>query len=433
MRNEQSRKSVVFVTGGRIGTRISPRPPQSFRLSFSSQNSLFSHNMTNRGRNPSLDAPPDFQSAGYTLIRQALIAQKPGDENDLDDEGAARQLLDAWEEERQTRQAAWDEAAAEGERERAEAEAERLREEDEMRKGEEKKRKTKFPTLILGTLPQKDSGFRPDRKAITRLENLEFVELWFFTFAGCQTTKNANLSEGGTLSIMQENGNIRLRRSSTMASYQHLIVPDESLSWKDLLQGKSVFLECIAKGGWAEIYLEMFTNFYCTLELRSELRQAHGFGERILVLYHARARREWFASAQSSRGPFDISIIEDDWMTEARKEMWDNVHMQEIRKVKEEVMWDLISYENSTLTILPYKPLMLISNITHPSQPTPMKTVCLTLHIALPLHSSFASRFICFMLHHLTASCINLLRRLMPQPLYNPHSIRFNHSTNPIH
>ena len=38
-RNERSRNSVVLVTGGRISTRVSPRPPRSFRLSFSSQNS----------------------------------------------------------------------------------------------------------------------------------------------------------------------------------------------------------------------------------------------------------------------------------------------------------------------------------------------------------------------------------------------------------
>lgn len=112
-------------------------------------------------------------------------------------------------------------------------------------------------------------------------------------FAGCQAIKNANLSEeDGMLSIMQENGNICLQQSSMMASYQHLIIPDKNLSWKDLLQDKNVFLECIAKGGWPEIYLKMFTNFYCTLGLCSGLRQAHGFGERILVLYHARARRE---------------------------------------------------------------------------------------------------------------------------------------------
>ena len=107
--------------------------------------------MATHDRNPSLDIPPDFLTAGYTLICQALIAQNQGGENELDDEGAARQLLDAWEEDRQTRQAAWDEAAAEEERERVEAEAERLQEEDEARKAEEKKRRFKFPTLILGT------------------------------------------------------------------------------------------------------------------------------------------------------------------------------------------------------------------------------------------------------------------------------------------
>ena len=75
----------------------------------------------------------------------------------------------------------------------------------------------------------------------------------------------------------------------------------------------------------------MFTQFYCTLELRSELRQAHGYGEKILVLYHARARREWFTF------PFDISTINEDWMNEIYKDMWDSVHMLEIRKVEEKV------------------------------------------------------------------------------------------------
>ena len=45
VRNERSRKSVVFVTGGRIGTRVLPRPPRSFRLSFSSQNSPTHHSL----------------------------------------------------------------------------------------------------------------------------------------------------------------------------------------------------------------------------------------------------------------------------------------------------------------------------------------------------------------------------------------------------
>ena len=80
----------------------------------------------------------------------------------------------------------------------------------------------------------------------------------------------------------------------------------------------------------------MFTNFYCKLKLQSELRQPHGHGEKILILYHARARREWFDAARL-KNLFDISVIDEDWMVEAHKEMWDNVHTQEIRKVEEKV------------------------------------------------------------------------------------------------
>ena len=82
------------------------------------------YNMSTRDQNPSLETPPDFRTPGYTLIHQALIAQDQGNGNNLDDNSAAKQLLDAWEEERWTRQATWDKATAEEERERTALEAE---------------------------------------------------------------------------------------------------------------------------------------------------------------------------------------------------------------------------------------------------------------------------------------------------------------------
>ena len=285
--------------------------------------------------NPGLETPPNFQALGYAPIRLALIARSRDDDAELDDEGAAQQLLDAWEAERKNRQDAWEEVIAIEARERAEAETERLQEEEEARKTDEKKRKTKFPPIVPGMPPPKGSGFRPCQKALAKLDTLEFVEMWFFTFAGCQITKDASvLDEDNTLSLSQENGNIQLRRATSTASYRHLIIPDERLGWKDLLMAKNVFLEQIARSGWPQQYLRMFTDFYCKLELRPELRQTHGHGEKILIIYHARARREWFDSARA-KNPFDISVIDEDWMTEAHKEMWDNVHAQEIRKIED--------------------------------------------------------------------------------------------------
>jgi len=290
--------------------------------------------MATTDRNPNSETPPNFQVAAYADIRQIIIAKSRTDGAELDDEGAAGQLLEAWEQDRANRQAAWEEAVAAEERERGEAEAERLQEEEELRKAEEKKKRIKFPTIAPGLPPPKDLGFRPCQKAITKLESVEFVELWFFTFTGCQVTRNASITdEDSSLSLVQENGNIQLRRSTTVASYKHLIVPDERLTWKDILFAKNVFLNQIAKSKWPEHYLQMFTEFYCKLELRPELCQANGHGEKILILYHARARREWFEAIRLD-DPFDISVIVEDWMLEARNEMWDSVFAQGIQKVK---------------------------------------------------------------------------------------------------
>ena len=159
--NERSRRSWVFVTGGRIErhAQLSPLPLQSFCL-LSPVQTHFPQppQHDNPHGNPSLETPPNFRAAGFAPIRRALIIQNQTDGNELDNESAAKQLLDVWEDNRQSRQMAWEEAAAEVERERAEAEAEKLREEDETRKAE---KKTKFPPLVPGMPPPKGSGFHP--------------------------------------------------------------------------------------------------------------------------------------------------------------------------------------------------------------------------------------------------------------------------------
>ena len=362
--------------------------------------------MSNPDNNPCLETPPNFQAAGYAPICQALIAQNQVDGAVQNDEWAAKQLLDAWEEDRQTRQTAWDEAVAQEERERAEVDTERLREEEEVRKAEEKKRKAKFPPIIRGMLPPKDSGFRPCEKAITKLKNREFIALWFFTFAGCQITRDtARQEEDSVLSWTQEDGNVLLRRSSSTASYKHLIVPDERLTWKDLLQARNVFLEQISKHGWPEEYLQMFTQFYCTLELRSELRQAHGHGEKVLVLYHARARREWFTF------PFDISVINEEWMNEAYKDMWDSVHMQELRKVEEKVKSLTLAEEPNTNNA-PFHPTMVLTflQINLPFMLHATNTPLASLPQNILPHATLLH---CLLPHCFIASCLIATRKLL--------------------
>jgi len=191
VRYERRRKSRVFVTGGRIDRHATLSatstilPSYIFYLKFIPH----THDMATPNGNPSLETPPSFQSAAFTQIRQGIIAQGQAAGIEIDDEGAANQLLEAWETDRAGRQVTWNEAVETEERERAEAEAERSREENKLKKAEEKKKKRRFPTLTPGLPPPKDTGFRPCRAAIAKLENVEFVELWFFTFAGCQATK----------------------------------------------------------------------------------------------------------------------------------------------------------------------------------------------------------------------------------------------------
>lgn len=138
----------------------------------------------------------------------------------------------------------------------------------------------------------------------------------------------------------------------------------------------------------------MFTEFYCKLELRSELWESHGNGEKTLILYHARARREWFDSIWC-KTPFDISIIHEPWMTEAHKKMWDGVHMQEIQKAGEKVKLKFNNKE-TWRSSLPSTPL----TCTLPPSPMPHSTLhnpCFINHAYLPHYHTTP-------LHHCTLS-----------------------------
>jgi len=92
VRHERSRKSRVFATGGRIDhARLSPRPPQSFRLSYSSRNSPTHHSQESfHTREPSSNKtkPSTGKENGST---HSLVCKRQPDHAQDTDQGVAQQ------------------------------------------------------------------------------------------------------------------------------------------------------------------------------------------------------------------------------------------------------------------------------------------------------------------------------------------------------
>jgi hypothetical protein len=125
----------------------------------------------------------------------------------------------------------------------------------------------------------------PCEYARNRLKNWEYVPLWYF----CPEGRAEALTE--------------CRKSTDDACKQ-----DHELTWGQFGLARFNFLANIRSYNWPKHYIDSLFNFFrnvCTHNLR--LRNG---GERILLLYASRVRREWHDSLERGEG-FNIGIINE--------------------------------------------------------------------------------------------------------------------------
>jgi len=144
-------------------------------------------------QDPHLKLLPDFNGPGYQALRDFIVEQIAN----TTPEQAAEQLQAAYDADKITRVAAWDEQL------RVEQEAEALRnqqlreEEDERRAAEERiaevekreleKKKPKVNDFDEDRTTDSVIVPRPTPFALNKLKNFEYIELSYFTPEGCAT------------------------------------------------------------------------------------------------------------------------------------------------------------------------------------------------------------------------------------------------------
>lgn len=282
-----------------------------------------------------------FENDEWNLLRQALIAAHVGDPPLTPDE-ATQQMKDAWGRENDRKIAAWN---AQIKQDRAEQdELDRLAQEEEgtrraqlEREAKEQRREAekKKPKLSPIDWDRNVDGWiepRPASYALNKINDLEYVELDYFTVKGCEeAAADANQSVShDTLAFTQLQDTIAIRPMNSLRPSRN-IRNDEELSWDEMLEAKNNMLHFMTKSGvWPAEHAEALASFFVNLELHPRRRQENG--KLTLILYQSRVRREWFDALKWNEG-FNITRIRNDLLIALAEGINNKIRAREIDQV----------------------------------------------------------------------------------------------------
>ena len=260
----------------------------------------------------------------------------------LTDEGAIQQMKDAWTEANNIQIVAWNaqleqECAQQEELERQaakEEEARRVQKEQEAKK-QHREIERKRPKLNPFD-PNRSVGSwikpRPAQYALKKIEDLEYVELDYFTTRACrEAAMDSNRSISlNTFRFTRLEDAIAIRPLAAQRPSKN-IRSDEELSWEEMLNAKNTMLHFMAKYNWPLAHAESIAAFSVALELHPQRLQPNG--KKALLQYQSEVRRRWFDSLKANEG-FNIQIIQEDLLRFITEMVNDDIREKEMEQVR---------------------------------------------------------------------------------------------------
>ncbi|KAJ6482381.1 hypothetical protein DFH09DRAFT_1462357, partial [Mycena vulgaris] len=292
---------------------------------------------------PALEACPDYASAPFKTVRDLIIAGATA-ANPLTDAEAATHLSDAWNADCDARkllraaqvqadatqatadaaaaaaQDALDRAAAD-----AAADAERL---------EAEKKKPKLGAFDSTLAIPDYLGPRASAFAKKKLEDKEYVELWYWTKEGCL---DAEALRGGveadeSFGITQVGSTLSLKPLTAYKASKK-VIRDEDLTWAQLSIAKTGYLAALEAAGWPNPHRASLASFFYTIENHPSRMNHDDYADSILVIYAARARRFWHDQLSQGKG-FNIAIVNDKLMDQISTEFHNKLRSSRYRTVR---------------------------------------------------------------------------------------------------
>lgn len=278
-------------------------------------------------QDPDLEVRPDFTSVAFDPLCTALATAEG-----IDKAAVAARLADAWVVDNNTRKEAWAEQVREDKAGAAEArlaqEAEELRELEELRKEEEteKREKEKKKPKLKGFVANKPVGnvpdLRPSRYAIHKLDERDYVELYYFTDEGCSEAVRFDRTIAQDAFTFAKADDTLLLKPMASHKPSSKVIPDEDLTWRQMSMAKTCLLHHMSQAGWPEELVIALAEFYLNLEGHPMRRQVDG--DTVLLHYQAQVRREWHEALRATDDDdvFDISFINRQRVEEIAAVLW---------------------------------------------------------------------------------------------------------------
>ena len=283
---------------------------------------------------PHLEVVPDHAGPHYDVLRNTLT------QNGMNPEQAVQALNDSWNLNHAARVQAWDlqvaedAAALEAQRQlqQQEAEAQAAQEQllREAEKAEAEKKKPKMRDFDDTTTVGNYIAPRPAQYALRRIEEFEYVELWYLTPEGCADATQRQLTQhDDTFGLTKVDDIVTLKSVSSLKASKN-VIPDAELSFRQMSMAKNAFIPLMTKYQWSAKAITAFAQLFTQLELHP-FRQRE-FGERALITYQARVRREWHDQLKLGMA-FNVGIINEDLLHGIYKELLDKAQILSLSEV----------------------------------------------------------------------------------------------------
>ena len=293
---------------------------------------------------PHLEAIPDHAGPHYDALRNALT------QNGLTVEQAVQSLNDSWNLNHLARTQAWDQQVAEDavaleaqrqqQQQEVEAQAAQEQLEREAEKAEEEKKKPKMKDFNEDTTVGNFIAPRPAQYALRRIEDFEYVELWYLTPEGCTDATQRQLTQNDdSFGLTKVDDMVTLKSVSSLRASKN-VVPDAELSFRQMSMAKNTFIPLMARYQWSEKAINAFAQLFTRLELHP-YRQRE-FGERALITYQARVRREWHDQLKLGSA-FNVRVINEDLLHAIYKELLDKAQLLSLNEVRTPSFSSLLS------------------------------------------------------------------------------------------
>ena len=169
------------------------------------------------------------------------------------------------------------------------------------------KKKATYVDFDLDTPVDNQVPHTPSEYAVGKMEDIEYVELWYFTTEGCKEAGKATPSVAdNTFGILTTGAGLALRPIKASKA-SHNAVIDQSLSWEQIMTARHTMISVANRTGWSRKLVLALAQFYINLEGK----KSGGYNPRALILYHAVVRKQWHEALRGRGSSFNISIFND--------------------------------------------------------------------------------------------------------------------------